>query len=150
MIIFPIDHEGKLTLAGEVKELYDQGRFDLVLSHVVVEELREVVARDFPEHEEIVELFLKPFEGSFTRWPTSEEVGAALSYVVDPEDAPIFAATLISKPDIVLSNDFETFHSSRAKAFWKHHRIQLESLYGLLCVFGKRERKNEQEQESSD
>nr|BAL52700.1 hypothetical protein HGMM_F03A04C23 [uncultured prokaryote] len=59
----------------------------------------------------------------------------------DPEDAPIFAAAVISRPDIVLSNDFETFHSARAKAFWKRHGIQLESLYGLLCLFGRRKRK---------
>jgi predicted nucleic acid-binding protein len=140
MIIFPL-HKGELTLAGEVKELYEQGAFELVLSRVTVAELLGVIARDFPEHQELVEHFLKPFEGKFTRWPTVEETREVLPYVVDPDDAPIFAAAVLSRPDIVLSNDFKTFHTKRAKAFWKRHRIQLKSLYGLLCVFGRRERK---------
>lgn len=152
MIVFPVDRDGQLTLAGEVKALYEQGEFRLALSHVVVAELLKVVARDFPERKEIVELFLRPFEEEFTRWPTDEEVQDVLAYVVDPEDAPIFAAAALSRPDIVLSNDFETFHTERAKEFWRMRGIQLESLYGLLCVFGKRERKgeNEQEQESKE
>jgi len=141
MIIFPTGHEGELTLAGEVKELYDQGAFELVLSRVTAAELLEVIARDFPEHQELVEHFLKPFEGKLTRWPTSEEIREVLPEVVDQDDAPIFAAAVLSRPDIVLSNDFETFHTERAKAFWKRHGIRVESLYGLLCVFGRRERK---------
>lgn len=141
MIVFPTDQEGKPTLAGEVKDLYERGEFELILSRVTEAELLEVVARDFPEHCELVELFLKPFAGRCTRWPTAEEVQQALPFVNDPEDAPIFAAAVISRPDIVLSNDFETFHSARAKAFWKRHRIRVESLYGLLCLFGRRKRK---------
>lgn len=141
MIVFPTDQEGKPTLAGEVKDLYERGEFELILSRVTEAELLEVVARDFPEHRELVELFLKPFAGRCTRWPTAEEVQQALPFVNDPEDAPIFAAAVISRPDIVLSNDFETFHSAQAKAFWKRHRIRVESLYGLLCLFGRRKRK---------
>lgn len=141
MIVFPTDREGKPTLAGEVKDLYERGELELILSRVTEAELVEVVARDFPEYYELVELFLKPFARRFTRWPTSEEVQQALPFVNDPEDAPIFAAAVISRPDIVLSNDFETFHSARAKAFWKRHRIRVESLYGLLCLLGRRKRK---------
>jgi hypothetical protein len=96
--VFPVDHEGRPTLAHEEK---------------------------------------------LTRWPTPEEVRQVLSYVVDPADAPIFAAAVLSQPDIVLSNDFETFHSERAKALWKRHGLQV--VYGLLCVFGRRERKSEGE-----
>lgn len=163
MIIFPTDRGGRPTLAGEVKELYDQGAFELILSQVTGEELRKVVARDLPEHRELVEHFLKPFEDQFTRWPTREEVDEVLPYCTDPDDTPIIAAAILSKPDvepnneheepqgtyIVLSNDFETFHTERAKELWARHEIQLESLYGLLCVFGKRERKDEQEQGAS-
>lgn len=141
LILFPKDREGKLTLAGEVKALYDQEEFELVLSRATVAELLEVVARDFPEHQEIVEHFLKPFEERLTHQPTPEEIKEVLSHVVDPQDAPIFAAAILSRPDIVLSNDFESFHTERAKALWKQEGIQLESLYGLLCVFGRRERK---------
>jgi hypothetical protein len=32
MIVFPTDQEGKPTLAGEVKELYEKGEFELILS----------------------------------------------------------------------------------------------------------------------
>lgn len=106
----------------------------------------QVIAGDFPEHRELVEHFLKPFEEKFTRWPTPEEIREVLPDVVDLDDAPIFAAAVLSRPDIVLSNDFETFHTERAKAFWKCHGIQLESLYGLLCVFGRRERKGKERQ----
>ena len=146
MIVFPTDREGKPTLAGEVKALYDRGEFELVLSRVTVAELLEVIARDFPEHQEIVELFLQPFEEELTRWPTAEELDEVRPYCADPEDAPIFAAALLSEPDIVLSNDFETFHTEKAKEFWESNGIQLESLYGLLCVFGRRERKSEKEE----
>lgn len=141
MIVFPTDQEGKPTLAGEVKELYEQGKFELILSRVTEAELLEVVARDFPEHREFAELFLKPFAEKFTRWPTAEEVQQALPFVNDPEDAPIFAAAVISRPNIVLSNDFESFHSTRAKGFWRRQGIEVESLYGLLCLFGRRKRK---------
>jgi hypothetical protein len=34
------------------------------------------------------------------------------------------------------------FHTPQARTFWKEHGI-VESLYGLLCVFGRRERKGE-------
>ncbi len=56
-----------------------------------------------------------------------------------PSDASIFASAIIARPDIVLSNDFQAFHTPQAKAFWKEHGIAVESLYGLLCVFGWRE-----------
>lgn len=144
MIVFPTDREGKPTLAGEVKALYEQGQFELVLTRVTVASLREVIARDFPEHRELVDLPLKPFEEQLTRWPTEEEVDEVRPYCADPEDAPIFAAALLSEPDVVLSNDFETFHAEKAKELWKRHGIQLESLYGLLCLFGKRERKEQE------
>jgi hypothetical protein len=68
-------------------------------------------------------------------------VAAALPYTVDLDDAPIFAAAVVAQPDIVMSNDFRSFHSERAKGYWKKHGIQPESLYGLLCVFGRRQRK---------
>lgn len=149
LILFPVDRAGALTLAGEVKALYEQGAFELMISQVVADELLEVIGERFSAYRELVEQFLKPFESRFTHWPTQEEVKAALPYVVDREDAPVFAAAALSQPDIVLSNDFETFHVEKAKEFWKEHGIQIESLYGLLCVFGKRERKDDASSEGS-
>lgn len=143
MVVFPRDRRGQLSLAGEVLQLYEEDAFDLLLSRVVVDELEEVIERDFPEQRRHLLTFLAPFAHQLVRWPTPEEIQAVLPVVVDADDAPIFAAALAAQPDIVLSNDFQTFHSPQAKAFWKQHGIEVESLYGLLCVFGLRERRRE-------
>lgn len=134
------DREGKLSLAGEVLELYEEGAFDLTISRVVVDELEEVIDRDFPEARlEVVEM-LTPFTDYLTRRPTPEEIATAGPFCTDPGDAPIFAAAVVAEPDIVLSNDFRAFRTPQAKTFWEKHDITIESLYGLLCVFGRRER----------
>lgn len=140
MLVFPQDRSGSPTLAGEVLQLYEEGKFSLLLSRAVVDELEEVIERDFPEYHHDMLSLLAPFEDQLTRWPTPGEVRAVMPVTVDADDAPIFAAALIARPDIVLSNDFETFHTPQAKAFWSEHGITVESLYGLLCVFGLRER----------
>jgi predicted nucleic acid-binding protein len=141
MIVFPRDRDGNPTLAGEALELYEAGAFELVVSRVVIDELEEVIDRNFPQARLQVVRWLTPFAERLTRRPTPKEIAAALPYSADPEDAPIFAAAAVAAPDIVLSNDFRAFHASEAKAFWKDHNITVESLYGLLCVFGRRERK---------
>jgi hypothetical protein len=98
-----------------------------------------------------------PFADRLVRRPIPAEIAAVLSFGVpfdlaqggtrgrlscsDPSDAPIFASPIIARPDIALSNDFQAFHTPQAKAFWKEHGITVESLYGLLCIFGRRERK---------
>lgn len=141
MLIFPRDKKGRLTLAGEVLDLYEAGAFDLIVSRVVVDELEEVVDREFPDVRPRVMDLLAPLANQWTRWPTPEEIAAALPFTSDPEDAPIFAAARAAQPDIVLSNDFRAFHSPRAKAFWGQNTIAVESLYGLLCRFGRRKRR---------
>jgi len=114
---------------------------DLVISRIVIDELEEVVDRDFPETRLQVVQLLAPLTGHMVRRPTPEEIAAALPFSADPEDAPIFAAAAVAGPDIVLSNDFRSFHAPQAKAFWETHGVTVESLYGLLCVFGHRERR---------
>ena len=141
MVVFPHDKVGRPTLAGEVLDLYTAGAFELVVSRVVVDELDEIIDRDFPETRPRVMDLLAPLAGQWTRWPTPEEIATALPFTTDPEDAPIFAAARAALPDIVLSNDFRAFHSPLAKTFWEQNNITVESLYGLLCVFGRRERK---------
>jgi len=143
MTVFPKDKRGGRTLAGEALELYEAGRFELILSEPVVEELRRVVQRKFPKHLRKVEAFLAPLKGRFTRWPTPKEVEAARPATVDPTDAPIFAAAIVAepKPDIILSNDFTAFHTDRAKRFFAEYGLKVESLYGLLCLLGLRERR---------
>jgi rRNA-processing protein FCF1 len=141
MLVYPQDHQGQLTLVGEVLHLYEEEKFDLLINRVVVDELEEILDRDFPEYRTSFVTLLAPFEEQLTRWPTPKEIRDVLPVVVDVEDAPIFEAALIAQPGIVLSNDFECFHTPQAKEFWQGHHIQVESLYGLLCVFGLREKK---------
>ncbi len=141
MIVFPVGRQSRPTLAGEILGLHQEGLFQIVMSQEVEEELLEVIRAEFPDAYEQALLFLSPFVPYLTRKPTPEEVVRALPYTVDREDAPIFAAAVIAQPDIVLSSDFETFHTPKAKRYWETHGIQIESLYGLLCVFGRRQRK---------
>jgi predicted nucleic acid-binding protein len=142
LMVFPQDRHGQLSLAGEVLELYEEDAFDLILSQAVIDELEEVIDRDFPRYRSRILALLVPFQGWLTRWPMPQEIEAALPYATDPDDAPIFAAAAVAQPDIVVSNDFQAFHTPRAEEFWAQHQIQIESLYGLLCVFGRRERKD--------
>ena len=141
MVVFPLDKRGNLALAGELLRLYEEGAFDLILGRVVVDELDEVIDRDFPELRSALVSFVTPFVDQLLGWPTPEQIRQVLPCVFDTDDAPIFATALMGCPDIVLSNDFETFHTSQSKALWEKHSIEVESLYGLLCVFGRRERK---------
>lgn len=142
MVLFPRDRSGALTLAGEVLELYEAGAFDLVIGQAVVDELDEVLDERFPWHRLQAVSLLVPFVDQLVRRPTPAEIAAVLPFCSDPSDAPIFASALIAKPDIVLSNDFQAFHTPQAKSLWKQYGIVVESLYGLLCVFGRRERKS--------
>ncbi|MBI4483908.1 MAG: PIN domain-containing protein [Acidobacteria bacterium] len=141
MLLFPRDRGGHQTLAGEVVELYQAGRFELIISRAVVDELEEIIDRDFAaERSRAMDLLRVP-AGQWTRWPTPGEIAGALPFALDAGDAPIFAAAAVAQPDVVLSNDFRAFHSPLAKTFWKQNNITVESLYGLLCVFNRRRRK---------
>jgi hypothetical protein len=124
-----------------VLDLWEAGTFELVISRVVIDELEEVIERNFPGVRSRVMELLAPSAGQWTRWPTPEEIADTLPFTTDAEDAPIFAAAQIARPDIVLSNDFRAFHAPLARTFWEQHHIRVESLYGLLCLFGRRKRK---------
>jgi hypothetical protein len=126
-----------------VLQIYEAGAFELVIGQAVTDELDEVLDERFPRHRPRAVSLLMPFTDRLVRWPTPEEIAAVLPFCSDPSDAPIFASAVIARPDIVLSNDFQAFHTPQAKALWKEHGIAVESLYGLLCVYGRRERKGE-------
>lgn len=145
MIVFPRSRSGSTTLAGEILELYEAGAFELVIAQAVVDELDEVLDGRFPSYRSQAVLLLKPFAGKLVRRPAPTEIAAVLPFSSDPSDAPVFASAILARPDIVLSNDFQAFHTPQAKSFWKQHNITVESLYGLLCVFGRREPKGEPE-----
>jgi predicted nucleic acid-binding protein len=141
MIIFPRGRGGKPSLTGEVADLHETGAFKLIVSRVVVDELEELIDREFPQARPRVMDLLAPTADQWTRWPTPEEIAAVLPFTSDPEDAPIFAAALASRSNIVLSNDFRAYHSPLAKSFWQKNGFAVESLYGLLCLFGKGKRR---------
>lgn len=143
MIVFPRDQHKQLTLAGEVLALFEAGEFEVRIGQAVVDELDEVVDQRFQQYRSQVVSLLRPFARQFVRWPTPSEIAAVASTCTDPNDAPIFASAILSQAEIVLSNDFHAFHTPQAKAFWEQHEMTVESLYGLLCVFGLRERKEE-------
>jgi predicted nucleic acid-binding protein len=143
MIVFPRDQAGERALAGEALELYEEGAFELVIGQAVVDELDEVLDSRFSQQRFRAVSLLMPFANHLVRWPTPTEIAAASPFCGDPSDAPIFASALIAQPDVVLSNDFAAFHTPQAKALWQEHRIAVESLYGLLCLFGRRERKDD-------
>jgi len=141
MTVFPRDRIGSPTLAGEVLQLYEEGAFELVVGQAVIDELDEVLDERFPRYRPWAVSLLMPFTDRLVRRPTPAEIAAVLPFCSDPSDGLIFASAVIARPDIVLSNDFRAFHTPQAKAFWKEHGITVESLYGLLCVFGRREMK---------
>lgn len=142
MVVFPRDRSGGISLAGQVLQLYEVGTFDLVIGQAVVDELDDVLDDRFAHHRPQAVTLLKPFARRLVRRPTPAEIAAVFPFCSDPADAPIFASAILARPDIVLSNDFEAFHTPKAKAFWQEHRISVESLYGLLCVLGQRKRKD--------
>ena len=143
MVVFPSDRTGALTMAGEAHQLYEAEAFELVIGQAVIDELDEVLDSRFPRYRLRAVSLLMPFAARLVRRPTPEEIGAVFPYCRDPADAPIFASAIIARPDIVLSNDFQAFHTPQAKFLWQEHGITVESLYGLLCVFGRRKRREE-------
>lgn len=144
MIVYPRDQSGQLTLAGEVLALYAAEQFELKMGQAVIDELDDVILNRFLPYRSRVLALLRPFARQFIRWPTPSEIAAVAPFCADPTDAPIFASAVLSQANIVLSNDFRAFHTPQAKAFWQQHNMTVESLYGLLCVFGLRERKIEE------
>ncbi len=141
MIVYPRDRNGGLSLAGEVLTLYQAGAFDIVIGQGIVDELEEVIDDRFPSQRGHMVALLRPFARQFTRRPTPTEIAAVAYACSDPADAPVFASAIIARPDIVLANDFEVFHTPVANNFCREHQIIVESLYGLLCVFGRRQRR---------
>ncbi len=141
MLAFPLDKHGELTLAGEVKQLYAERAFDLVLCLAVAQELDEIIDLRYPVLRPAMAAILRPHVRRMVRWPTPDEIARVLPSCPDPDDAPIFASALIAKPDVILSNDFRAFHDPAAKSLWHKNGIEVESLFGLLARFGRRERK---------
>lgn len=134
--------EGKQSLASEVAEAEAAGECTLLICNTVADELREVVERDLPNALPGLETFLERYGVVTLPEPKRELLAQTEAVCVDPDDAPILAAAVQSSALhgalLLLSNDFETFHTPQMKAFLFEHGMVPVSLYRLLKVVGRR------------
>jgi putative PIN family toxin of toxin-antitoxin system len=86
-------------------ELADQGLVRLVLSTTCIEEARATFQNKFLARSSVLEDFLTHAEYEMAFEPTESDVESALLLVRDPNDAPILASILLTKPDIALTGD---------------------------------------------
>ena len=129
-------------MAFELAEAEAKNECQLFICNTVADELREVVERDFPKSLPQLEPFLETYGVTKLNKPSQELLENCCSICVDPDDAPILAAAVQSATlfDIMLllSNDFETFHTDKVKAFLLEYEMIPVSLYGLLKILGYR------------
>ena len=135
-------HKVQKTLASEVIEAEKAGEFTLFICNVVADEFRVVVERSFPTSRLGLEPFLEQYGVVTLPEPGRGLLEQAEAVCVDPDDAPILAAAVQSAEQhnvmLLLSNDFETFHTPEMKAFLLEHGMLPVSLYGLLKFMGFR------------
>ncbi len=86
-------------------ELAIQGRIRLVLSQFVLQEAMEVLRTKFSSHVRVLDAFLDLVEYELVPEPSPQSLYYASSLLRDPDDAPILAAVLDSKPDCALIGD---------------------------------------------
>jgi len=136
MIIFPKGKSGRLTMAGEIRTLYENKEFQLIVNELVAEESRRVVVKKFPENTELLESYLSTLK--LTPKPPLLRVERYKDFISDIKDAPILAAVLQDKPNYFCNNDIKDFHTERIKKLLAHRNIILVTPYGLLKVFNLR------------
>jgi predicted nucleic acid-binding protein len=138
MLCFP----SKNTMALELAEAETKGECQLFICDTVANELREVVERNFPKSLLALEPFLEAYGVTKLGKPSQELLESCREICVDPDDAAILAAAVQSAKlfdlMLLLSNDFETFHTDKVKAFLLEHEMVPVSLYGLLKILGYR------------
>lgn len=131
--------EGRATLASEVAEAEAAGESTLLNCTIVADELREVVERSFPQALSGLETFLESYGVTELPEPEPELVRQAAAVCVDPDDAPILAAAMQSAErfgaTLLLSNDFETFHTPEVERLLVEYGMLPVSLFGLLKSF---------------
>ena len=134
--------KGRTTLASEVAEAVKTGECTLFICNIVADELREVVERSFPKSLLGLEPFLERYGVVTLLEPEQELLERAEAVCIDQDDAPILAAAVQSAERygamLLLSNDFETFHTPKMKAFLAERSMVPVSLYGLLKLVGRR------------
>ena len=81
------------------------GHIRLVLAQAVIDEVRRVLKRRFPQDEPEFEEFLNRADYELIRYPDIADIHGASAMVRDPDDAPILASILLAKPDFALTGD---------------------------------------------
>ena len=79
-------------------------KFSLVLSSAIVEELRIVVRKKFPDKMPVIERFLKRLSYEMAYTPTSFDYDI-YPIIRDKKDYPILASAIIADVDILITGD---------------------------------------------
>ena len=95
--LFPESRLSKSTL-----ELSD--RYKLVICDKVITELREVIARKFPNKTQVCERFLRKLDFELALTPTDIDPDI-YPKIRDKKDYPILASAIIADVDIFISGD---------------------------------------------
>ena len=90
---------------AKVLNLALKGRVRLVLAEAVVIEAREVLANKFPEKQDEFEDFLNEVDCELVPYPDEAELENVSGVVRDPDDVPVLASILRSKPHVALTGD---------------------------------------------
>jgi len=99
-LIFLRGNEHKILKLAEDKKII------LVLPDFVVDEMKKVLARNFPGHEVLLDIFLSRIECIIVPWAEIEPfISIYEKYLRDKNDTPILVSTVLAKPDFVITGD---------------------------------------------
>ena len=84
-------------------------KYDLVISSYVVEELKRVVAKKFPDKVDVIDSFLRKLSFELVHTPSS--VPQNIFHIRDPKDYPILYTAIIENVDVIISGD-EDLHDT--------------------------------------
>jgi putative PIN family toxin of toxin-antitoxin system len=90
---------------ARVLDLALLGHIRLVLAEAVIDEVRRVLKRRFPQDAHEFEDFLNRADYELVRCPDPADIDHVSAMVRDPDDAPILASILLAKPDLALTGD---------------------------------------------
>lgn len=86
-------------------EMAMHGEIRLVVAEVVIAESRRVLQAKFPDYAHVLDEFLSLLDYELAPVPDEKSVAEAKGLLRDPFDAPILAAAIAVKPDLILSGD---------------------------------------------
>lgn len=98
-----------------------QEQHTLLLSTAVLDEIDEVLARNFPKALPLVSKMLRLLQYELIPTPapsdpTYQQIVSQLPYIKDPDDVIIFVGAWLGKSDVIVSHDKKHFHTKEVKA----------------------------------